>query len=387
MKILHLALQAPYNEGWGYQENLLPKYQAKLGHDVTLVVSCTMNSFDSNIIECEPEDYISPDKFRVIRLKYEKFFPSKFASKIKYYKIFNLLKEIKPDFIMVHGVTNFSALQVKRYIKKVNKECTVIADNHLDYNNCNTLKDKNIKSKCVRVSWKFLNFLMNDCYKKVYGVSPKRVDILSEIFGFRQDKLDLLPAGADDDQINFSEIGRIRSEIRKKHNINKEDFLIVTGGKIDSKKNIDKVMSAVAEINKENIKLLVFGGCSEDMNQTIDKFAEHSSIRYIGWISSEETYNYFLASDLILFPGLHSVMWEQACATKVPCVFRRLDGFEHLDNGGNCEWIENPTVSEIKNKIIELFFSEKYDILKKNSSSEVTDVFLYSNIAKKSLEN
>ena len=27
MKILHLCLDAPFNDDWGYQDNLLPKYQ------------------------------------------------------------------------------------------------------------------------------------------------------------------------------------------------------------------------------------------------------------------------------------------------------------------------------------------------------------------------
>ena len=39
MKIVHIAPNATYNEGWGYQENLLPKYHAKLGHEVTLIIT------------------------------------------------------------------------------------------------------------------------------------------------------------------------------------------------------------------------------------------------------------------------------------------------------------------------------------------------------------
>lgn len=39
LKIMHIAPNAPYNAGWSYQENLLPKYQAALGHDVMLVVT------------------------------------------------------------------------------------------------------------------------------------------------------------------------------------------------------------------------------------------------------------------------------------------------------------------------------------------------------------
>lgn len=41
MRIVHIAPNAPYNNYWGYQENLLPKYQKKLGHEVILIVSNT----------------------------------------------------------------------------------------------------------------------------------------------------------------------------------------------------------------------------------------------------------------------------------------------------------------------------------------------------------
>ena len=78
MKIVHIAPQAPYNEGWGYQENLLPKYQKKLGHDVTLIVSNLENS-QNGIREVLPTDYVREDGVRVIRLKAKKYF-SKFLT-------------------------------------------------------------------------------------------------------------------------------------------------------------------------------------------------------------------------------------------------------------------------------------------------------------------
>ena len=49
MKIVHIAPKAPYNNYWGYQDNLLPKYQRKLGHDVTMIVTNTMHK-DGKII-------------------------------------------------------------------------------------------------------------------------------------------------------------------------------------------------------------------------------------------------------------------------------------------------------------------------------------------------
>lgn len=386
MKILHLALQAPYNEGWGYQENLLTKYQVRLGHDVTLVTTCTMNSTDSKIISCEPEDYISPDGFRVIRLKYKRILTKRISSLLQIFPIFDLIKDIAPDFIMVHGLGNFSALQVKKYIRKINPNCTVIADNHLDYNNCPVLKKNTLKSKFLIMLWQQLNKTMKNCYSMIYGVSPKRAAIINEIFKYPKEKIGILSAGADDDKIKFNEKEKIRRIIREKNNIDQDDFLIVTGGKIDEKKNIDLLMKAVSIINNSKIKLLVFGGCDDSIRPKIETLSKHSSIRYIGWINADVVYDYFLASDLIFFPGLHSVMWEQACASKIPCVFYRLDGFYHLDNDGSCDWIDKVTISEIINKIEELFFTEKYVKLKNTANSEKTDLFLYSNIAKKSLE-
>jgi hypothetical protein len=43
MKIIHICQY--YNDGFGYQENLLPRYQAKLGHDVMVITSDRMSYF------------------------------------------------------------------------------------------------------------------------------------------------------------------------------------------------------------------------------------------------------------------------------------------------------------------------------------------------------
>lgn len=39
MRICHLCLNGPYNEGWNYQENILPKYHALQGNDVYQIVT------------------------------------------------------------------------------------------------------------------------------------------------------------------------------------------------------------------------------------------------------------------------------------------------------------------------------------------------------------
>ena len=386
MKILHLALQAPYNEGWGYQENLLTKYQVKLGHDVTLVTTCRMNKSDAQIETCDPVDYISPDGFRVIRLAEKRGYFNRLYKAFSLYDIYDLLKSISPDFIMVHGLGSFSVLQVKKYIKKCNPNCVVIADNHLDENNTSVLNGSGLKSMLYVVLWRYLNSRMRTVYKKVYGVSPRRTEFAHTLFKIPTNILDTLPAGADDDKIDFLNKAKVRAFIREKHCISNDDFLIVTGGKIDENKKIDSLMKAVINLKRNDVKLLVFGNCSDSIKNKIETIAQNESIRYIGWISSDKVYDYFLASDLIVFPGLHSVMWEQACATKTPCVFHRLDGFDHFDVGGNCIFIDDVSEMGIEKILNQLVFTEKYFLMKESSESEKTNVFLYSNIAKKALE-
>ena len=51
MKIVHIAPNAPYNDYWGYQDNLLPKYHKKLGHDVT--VYAILGNYDYKSFQLE----------------------------------------------------------------------------------------------------------------------------------------------------------------------------------------------------------------------------------------------------------------------------------------------------------------------------------------------
>ena len=39
MKILHVCMNTPYIDGWGYQENLLPHYLNKIGVDSVVISS------------------------------------------------------------------------------------------------------------------------------------------------------------------------------------------------------------------------------------------------------------------------------------------------------------------------------------------------------------
>lgn len=382
MRIVHISASAPYNDNWGYQDNLLPKYHRKLGNDVFIITTNTIHK-DGSIVSVPCNEYVLNDGVTVIRMQ-QKQYPIRIISGLKArLDVFERLKELMPDFVFFHGLSSATIEDVIKYKKEVNPDCKIVQDNHLDYNI--GLKASTIKEKIIRAYHRYENRKSIPYVDKVYGVTPWRKQYAEDYFRIPEEKTDVLIMGADDEKIDFQNKNRIREQIRKEHSIQPEDFLIVTGGKIDAQKKISLLMQACAQNAK--VKLLIFGSISEEIKTEFEELIKNNSnLIYVGWINSDDVYQYFFAGDLVFFPGQHSVLWEQACASKVPCVFCKWDGMDHVDNGGNSDFITTVTKSSILEKIEELYFTVKYYQMKKIAESEVTDIYLYSNIAKKSLE-
>lgn len=380
MKIVHIAPNAPYNEGWSYQENYLPKYQALLGHEVILIVTNTLHK-NGRLEETLCTDSISADGFRVIRRKTKRVLTSFCTQVLSLMDVYNILKEEKPDFIFFHGLVSATIFQVCRYKRRLNNKCVIVQDNHLDYNIGATASS-------------FMGWLQRTIYRtyfrftkkyiaKVYGVTPWRKCYAEEYYGVPSSMTDVLIMGAADEKIHLNKKTALREGIRKEYDIRKNEFLIVTGAKIDRKKNIHLLMEAVNQL--DGVRLIVFGNVLDDIKDEFEGLLS-SKVKWIGFIDSDRAYDFFLSADLVVFPGQHSVLWEQACACKVPCLFARWPGMEHVNNGGNSEFIDDISVDSIREKIGELIFTPKYEEMKLVAESSNTDIYLYSKIANKSLE-
>lgn len=381
MKIVHIAPNAPYNEGWGYQDNLLPKYHKKLGHDVTLIITNTMHK-DGKIVETECEDYVNNEGVRVIRLKRKKYFNRILTNIRSKMDVYQLLKEIKPDFIFFHGLLGTTIYDVVKYKKRINPNCKIVRDNHLDYNN--SVKCITFKNFIIRAFYRFYNKRTIKYVDKVYGVTPWRKTYAEDYFKIPKNKTDVLIMGADDEKIDYKNKNLIRERIRNDYGVKNHDFLIVTGGKIDEKKKITLLMEAVK--NFSNVKLLIFGNIANEIKDEFDSLIKaNSNIIYIGWIAADKVYNYFLSAELIVFPGGHSVMWEQACACGVPGIYKEWEGMKHVDVGGNVMFLPNVSVETIKNALSKIVNDKDFYNNMKKVAEAKADEFLYSKIAKKAI--
>jgi glycosyltransferase involved in cell wall biosynthesis len=222
---------------------------------------------------------------------------------------------------------------------------------------------------------------------RFYGVLPARVDFLKNVYKIPEEKVDLLLMGADDEKVIKAKDPNVRKEIREKYKIKEDDFLIMTGGKIDTAKwQTLLLMEAVKEINNDKVKLIVFGSVVQELKEKVQALSDGEKVQYIGWISADEAYNYFAAADLVVFPGRHSVFWEQVAGLGIPMIVKYWEGTTHVDVGGNCEFLYEDSKEQIKEKIEKLLYDKiLYLRMKQISENQGISVFSYKKIAEKSV--
>lgn len=383
MKITHICLVGGYTEGLNYQENNLIKYQAQDGHEVSLITTDHCYT-EGEWGLCKTEsDYINPDGVHIIRLPFAFPLPYNVNRQIGIFKGFgDTLERIKPDVIFVHNLQFQDDRKVAAY-KRKHPEVVVYADNHSDFSN--SARNWFSRNTLYRFWWKPCAKAMEPYVEKFFGVMPSRVDFLQNIYGISADKTDMLFMGADDECVERAADKELHKKIREKYGVRQEDFLIITGGKIDAfKTQTLLLMQAVKEIKREGLKLLVFGSIEEELKERLLALCDGEKIQYIGWAKGEQSYEYFATADLVVFPGRHSVYWEQVAAQGIPMLCKYWDGTTHVDIGGNVTFLMEDSVEVMKEKILELLDEpEKYEQMKKSAESDRRHAFSYRLIARK----
>ena len=382
MRIVHLCLGSFFPDNYSYQENMLPKFHKQQGNHVEVIAS--LATFDENGKPTYMEHggtYQNEYDIKVTRLEYRK--PLKIYYRMKrYIGTYAALEAAKPEILFIHGCQFMDMDIVVRYLKK-HKGIRVYVDNHADFSNSATnWLSKNILHK---IFWRHTAQMVEPYTTKFYGVLPARVDFLKNLYKLPPEKCELLVMGADDDLVEAAEKPEVRKEIRSKYHIAEDDFLIMTGGKIDQfKTQTLLLMEAVQKIKNLKVKLIVFGSITTDLKEKVNALADGEKVQSIGWIQAKDSYQYFAAADLVVFPGRHSVFWEQVAAQGIPMLCKKWDGTTHVDVGGNVRFLEKDSADEIQVAIEELLNQpEKYQQMKRVAVEQGKKTFLYSDIAKR----
>lgn len=382
MRILHLCLCGPVTDGWTYQDNLLSKYHRKAGHEVTLIASQWIWGDDGKLAFFDKTDYVNEDGVKIIRLPIKKgTVHSKFK---RYIGLYDALEKNAPEVLFIHGCQFLDMPVVVKFLKK-HSEVAVYLDNHADFSNSATnWLSKNLLHKIL---WRSCAQKINPYVKRCYGVLPARVDFLANVYGLPKEKIELLVMGADDESVKAAAAPEVRQRIRQQYGLNDDDFVIITGGKIDAfKTQTLLLMEAVQKIEDPKVRLVVFGSVAPELKEKVAVLADGTKVQYIGWVQAKDSYDYFAAADLVVFPGRHSVFWEQVAAQGIPLLVKRWDGTMHTNVCGNTEFLEKDSAEEIYQKLTELLKPQRYAQLR-TAAGEASGGFLYSKIAEKSISD
>ena len=311
--------------------------------------------------------------------------PLKMAAKFRLYKgVEKELQAFAPDIIFMHDVQFLSISIVANYLKQ-HSNVRLFVDGHTDFgNSAQTILSKYLLHGII---YRWCVNKIIPYAEKFYGTLPARVEFFTNFYKTPKSKTELLVMGADDDLIAEVKKNHMRDKIRMKYKVKDSTLLIITGGKFDERKtSVLNLMSAVKLVSTEyDVKLLIFGSVMEgDFKQRVLELCDDEVIIYSGWLNSTETYAYIEASDLVVFTGSHSVLWEQAVGQGKPCVFNRYMEQTHLDVGGNCLFLNGISVDEIYSVIIEAI--RNYERLKENAMTKGIESFSYDRIAAKAIK-
>ena len=383
MKILHVCLASFYIDNYGYQENVLPKMHKLQGHEVEILASTETYLNGNEMSYLKPSLYYNEDNIKVTRIPYVNILNHFVSKKLRFYHGIKIkLIEFKPEIIFLHDIQFLGIFEIIKFLKK-NSNVIVYADGHADLTNSATnWISKNILHSII---YKLCARKIDNYVKKFYGTLPCRVDFFKNFYGVTNEKVELLVMGVDDTLIKFDKENN-KKELFSKHGINKDDFVIISGGKLNEKKNIHNLVNAIVEIDNIKLKLILFGKPDEKVLELIGNKLEHKSIIYLSWLSNIEIHKYLSISDLCVFPGKHSVLWEQAAGIGIPGIFKKIKGHDHIDLNGNCILINEGSTKEIKHQILKVTSNNQFYNKLLLAAAEGKKTFSYYEIAKRAIE-
>lgn len=384
MKIVHICLCGAMTDGLTYQENIITKYHRRMGYEVTVISSQYIWDTKGKKVLTDKTTYLNDDDVKMIRL------PIRYGTvdnRLKVYpSLYRTVEHEEPDILFVHDCQFLDVRVLAKYLRK-HPNVKAFVDNHVDYSNgAHGWLSKNILHKIL---WRHCAQRIEPFVTRFYGVLPARVDFLKELYDLPAEKCALLVMGGDDEKVEQAAHPEVRARIRAQYGIDEDNFLVMTGGKIDAYKTQTLLMmEAVQRIQNERIRLIVFGSVAPELKEKVDALADGKKVQYIGWVQANDSYDYFAAADLVVFPGRHSVFWEQVAAQGIPMLVKDWPGTHHVDLGGNVRFLTEDSAQEIQNEIERLInHPEEYRRMKRVALEKGMHEFSYAEIAKRAIES
>ena len=378
MKIVHIC--PLYIDEYRYQDQLLPRAQAAMGHTVTVLTPIFISAVYYTMTE---KDYRKTEPYvqhgvKIVRLDQRlKFLGWRLAAMKNLYK---MIEKEKPDLLFAHGLSGFDILAAVKY-KKKHPECCVVADSHVEIHS----SARGFVSRRLLHGgpWRLIARRAEKRLDRIYYVTPWVREFIARTYGLPARKLAPTYLGGDLSALENIDRAATRERLRARWGVAQDDMLIVSAGKIDKGKGTHLLVEAIQKMNASSVHLVIVGPIEQEYKATLEKLAEgNPRVHFAGFMPSEKILEYFVASDLGVFPGNPSVLWQEAICTGLPCIFKYHPGGEYLNPGGNALFLAGNDSGELQ-RLLEPLVSDrgKVEAMRKAALTDGVQRFDYRNIA------
>ena len=311
-----------------------------------------------------------PNHIRVFRFYFRGFLDVK-----NWWKLFKLLKEIKPDIIVS---SLFFANTIFRILKIFLKKCKSIIIEHNTYIN---------KTKFQI----FVDRTLSKITYKIIAVSDEVINFTSKQEKISKSKFVTIFNGIDLEEIEkFKEVNQENIlQFRRELGFTNDDKIIINVARLTPQKRIDLLIDAFNKLNRinDNYKLIILGeGVLKDqLTQKIKNLGLEDSVFLLG--AKKDIYEYYMISDLFVLTSKiegFALVCIEAMAFNIPVISTRVAGPDKYIKDYYNGFLTEHNIKDIVEKI--LLFSElsieELNIYKKNCLSTAKQFDIRNNVKK-----
>lgn len=382
MRIVHFDQM--FHPEFGYQINILPKFQVMQGHEVYIVTGKADVPHPNFVDFADNEDMDNKDRLfeeqtgvRIVRIDIKRFISGRAIYKRGYRKI---VDDLKPDVLFCHF--NDTVVGIHYTLISNRLDYPVVFDSHML-----EMASRNRFSKLFH-RW-YRTFIAPLIVRRGLIVVRTQDDpYVEKCLGIPLEQAPFISFGTDTSLFYPDE--RVRAEFRRSLGISENDFVIVYTGKLDESKGGLFLAEGVKErLNSQfhrNVVVLVVGNSpdSEYGNLVEDTF-RRSENRVIRFPTQKYTElpRFYQVADLAVFPKQCSLSFYDAQACGLPVILEDNSVNIKRSNHGNGFVFESANIEDFRRVLFEAVNLEESRLqeMRKNAISYIKDNYDYWNIA------
>ncbi len=331
MRIVHISAASPFMDESTYQETMLANKQVEMGHEVYIVATNIVFNSDGSMSLCEPKTYKNSKGVTIIRFNSHRKVG---RSRGNFFELFNVLKKIRPDFIMDHVFCPTSSMAVLMY-RSSNRNCKIVADSHMTEDNYDP-DSCELRQIILVMLQRIIGMRYYRICHRVYGITPDTVKLLMRVFHVPEDKTEVLPLGFDDSLIDRKDQDTVRKDTRSRYGIADDKLVFIHGGKLTRGKKTLELVKSIKSV--PDAALIVFGDFSDPEYEQEVRDEASDNVIFAGFLDKRQIYDAFYASDIAAFPGAPSCLRQESVACGLPIIMGNNSGDDGIniienDNG------------------------------------------------------